>query len=132
MIGVDTNVLMRYFLDDDPVWSPVADRFFEEDLTAERPGYVSPLTLAELVWSLRKHPDYQRPGMVRLLEGILAFEHLVVGEAPAVVRALAAYKVGGAGFADYLIAELNRDAGAEFTVTIDHKAGGREPFKPLA
>lgn len=132
MIGVDTNVLARYFLDDDPVWSPRADAFLEEELTPERPGYVNPLTLAELVWTLRKHPGYDRPGMARMIEGLLRFDRLVIGEAEAVAAALESFRAGGAGFADHLIAELNRRAGAAPTVTIDRKARKRPPFKPLA
>jgi predicted nucleic-acid-binding protein len=132
MIGIDTNVLMRYFLEDDPVWSPVADRLIEEDLTVEQPGYVNPLTLAELVWSLRRHERYDRAGMATLIEDMLAFDKFVIGEADAVARALAAFRAGGAGFADYLIAELNADAGASPTVTIDRKARSREPFQPLS
>lgn len=132
MIGVDTNVLIRYFLGDDPVWSQVADRFFEQTLSPENPGYVNPLTIAELVWTLRKHPRYDREGMAALIEGIISFDRLVVGEAEAVASALASFRAGGAGFADHLIGELNRRAGAEPTVTIDRKARNLAPFTPLS
>ncbi len=132
MIGVDTNILARYFLADDPIWSPVAERFLEKDLTVDNPGYVNPLTIAELVWSLRKHPKYNRAGMAEMIEGLLAFERLVIGEAEAVAEALTAFRAGGAGFADHLIATLNRRAGATPTATIDQKAGKQPPFTPLA
>ncbi|MFD1701404.1 PIN domain-containing protein [Methylopila henanensis] len=131
MIGVDTNILARYFLEDDPVWTKRADRFLEEELTPEAPGYVNPLTLAELVWTVRKHPGYDRQGMARLIEGLLSFDRLVIGEADAVAAALESFRAGGAGFADHLIAELNSRAGAAPTVTIDRKARQRPPFKPL-
>lgn len=132
MIGVDTNVLVRFVLQDDPVWSPIADRFFEHGVTPDEPGYVNPLTLAELVWTLRKHPNYDRGGMARLIEGLLSSDRLVIGEAEAVTTALASFRAGGAGFADHLIAEMNRSAGADPTVTIDRKARNRPPFQPLA
>lgn len=132
MIGVDTNILARYFLADDPVWSPIAERFLESDLTPENPGYVSPLTIAELVWTLRKHPNYDRACMAQMIEGILAFDRLVIGEAEAVAEALTAFRAGGAGFADHLIAALNRRAGAEPTMTIDRKAAAKAPFQPLS
>jgi predicted nucleic-acid-binding protein len=132
LIGIDTNVLVRYILDDDPVWSPIADRFFEETITPRAPGYVNPLTLAELVWTLRKHPKYDRGGMARLIEGLLESDRLVIGEADAVADALSSFRTGGAGFADHLIAELNRRAGAEPTVTIDRKARNRRPFQSLS
>lgn len=131
MIGIDTNILLRYLLDDDPVWSPVAENFIETTLTAEDPGYVNPITLAEVVWSLRRHARYDRAALCEIIEGLLAFEKLVIGQSATVMRALSAYRAGGAGFADYLIAELNADAGAGVTVTIDKKAAAREPFQPL-
>jgi len=132
VIGIDTNVLARFFLDDDPVASPIATRFLEHDLSAERPGYINPLTLAELVSTLRRHPRFDRSGLVTLLEDLLAFENVVVGESACVSRALAAYKAGDAGFVDYLIAELNAAAGASPTVTFDREARLRDPFSPLS
>lgn len=132
MIGVDTNILVRYLLADDPIWTPVAERFLEEELTTENPGYVNPLTLAELVWTLRKHPRYDRAGMSAMIEGLMSFDRLVIGEADAVAAALASFRKGGAGFADHLIAELNRRAGAERTATIDGKAKLTPPFTPLS
>ncbi len=131
MIGVDTNVLVRYFLGDDPKWSPIATAFIDEALTAERPGYINPITLVELVWTLRRLPDFDRSKLAYLIENLLLSDTIVLGEAGAVGRALAAFKVGSAGFADYLIAELSEAAGAAPTVTIDRKAGKTFPFKPL-
>lgn len=132
MIGVDTNVLVRYFLSDDPKWSPIATAFIDEVLTAERPGYVNPITLVELVWTLRRLPDFDRPKLAYLIENLLLSDTIVLGEADAVRRALAAFQTGSAGFADYLIAELNEAAGASPTVTIDRKAGKTLPFTPLS
>ena len=132
MIGVDTNILARYLLADDPVWSPVAERFLEEDLTPENPGFVNPLTIAELVWALRKHPKYDRVGMADMIEGLLAADQLIIGDADAVAEALTAFRAGGAGFADHLIATLNRRAGATPTVTIDRKAASKPPFHLLS
>ena len=132
MIGVDTNILVRYVLDDDPVWSPIATRFIESDLTPETPGYINPVTLAELAWALRRHQNYDRARLATVIEGLLTYDRIVVGEADAVFRALAAFRQGGAGFADYLIAELNAAAGARPTMTIDRKAAARPLFSPLS
>lgn len=132
MIGVDTNILLRYLLDDDPIWSPAAERFIEQRLSAEEPGFVNSITLAELVWTLRRHSRYARAALVEVIESLLTSEKFVLGDEQAVIRALASFKAGGAGFADYLIAELNAIAGASTTMTIDRTAGDREPFTPLA
>ena len=132
MIGLDTNILARYVLDDDPVWSPAATRFLDSELSADKPGYINPITLAELVWALRRREDYDRVRLATLIEYLLTSDSLVVGEADAVARALTRFRAGGAGFADYLIAELNEQAGASPTVTIDCKAGKTFPFTPLS
>lgn len=131
MIGLDTNVLVRYFLDDDPVWSPAATRFIDEELTPEHPGYINPITLVELVWTLRRQPGYDRDKLAYLIDNLLLSSTIVVGETAAVEKALTGFKAGGAGLADYLIAELNRLAGAATTVTIDRKAGRNLPFTAL-
>lgn len=132
MIGLDTNILVRYLLDDDPHWSPVVARFVDGELTAERPGFINPITLVELVWALRRKPGYDRDKLSLLIENLLNSDSVVLGEAPAVERALNAFRDGSAGFADYLIAELNEQAGASTTVTIGRKAGKAFPFTPLA
>ncbi|WEZ82793.1 type II toxin-antitoxin system VapC family toxin [Rhizobium sp. 32-5/1] len=132
MIGLDTNVLVRYFLEDDPLWSPIVTRFVDEELTVARPGYINPITLVELVWTLRRLPDFDRAKLAYLIENLLLSDTVVVGEAKAVATALEAFKTGGAGFADYLIAALNEAAGASPTMTIDRKAGKTHPFMPLS
>ena len=132
MIGLDTNVLVRYVLDDDPVWSPAVTRFLDNELSNERPGYINPITLVELVWTLRRRPDYDRNRLSTLIEYLLTSDSLVIGEADAVARALTRFRSGGAGFADYLIAELNEQAGASPTVTIDRKASKSFPFTPIS
>lgn len=53
MIGLDTNVLVRYFTHDDPRQTPIALRLVDEQLDRHRPGHVCIATLAELVWVLR-------------------------------------------------------------------------------
>jgi predicted nucleic-acid-binding protein len=131
MIGIDSNILLRYLLDDDPVWSPRATRFIEHELSAENPAYINPVVLAETVWGLRRSPLFDRKKLPTVIEGLLEFEKFVIGERDSVVRALAAYREGPAGFADYLIAELNVAAGAGETVTTDKNAAKNRPFRRL-
>lgn len=132
MIGIDTNILARYLLDDDPIWSPIVTEFVDTNLTAENPGYINTITLVELVWVLRRRQDYDRVRLADVIENLLTSDSIVLAETAAVERALSAFKNGAAGFADYLIAELNEAAGASPTVTIDRKAGKTFPFTPLS
>lgn len=131
MIGLDTNVLARAILIDDAAWSPVAQRFLTNDLTPDRPGYINLVTLAELIWTLRKSGGYNRVKLAEVVMGLLAAQNLVVERADLVARALFSFQAGGPGFADCMIAELNSAAGALETVTIDGKAGKISHFVPL-
>jgi predicted nucleic-acid-binding protein len=132
LIGLDTNVLVRYILDDDPIWSPIATEFVDTRLTADNPGYVNIITLVELAWVLQRRSEYDRERLAQVIENMLDSDSIIVAETTAVERALSAFKAGKAGFADYLIAELNEAAGASPTVTVDRKAGKALPFTPLS
>ena len=131
MIGIDSSVLLRYLLDDDPVWSPVATRFVEEELTVESPGYINLVVLAETVWSLRRSPLFEKSKLASVVEGLLEFDEFVIAERDVVADALSRFRSDGAGFADFLIAELNRAAGASATVAIDRAAARSLVFKRL-
>jgi predicted nucleic-acid-binding protein len=122
MIGIDTNLLVRFVLDDDPIWSGPAARFLETELTPERPGYINLVVLAELAWSVRKGRNFDRARMETMIEGLLTSDSIVIERAETVARALSRYRRGTVGFADCLIAELNDEAGAVPTVSIDKDA----------
>ncbi|MDO9415010.1 PIN domain-containing protein [Pararhizobium sp.] len=128
MIGLDTNILGCYILDDDPLWSPAVANFLETRLSNQAPGYINPITLIELVWMLRRKPGYDRAKLAMIVEGLLSSDSLVVGEADAVEKALVSFRAGSAGFADYLIAELNDSAGASPTLTLDRSAAKNPLF----
>jgi predicted nucleic-acid-binding protein len=131
VIGIDSSVLLRYLLDDDPLWSPVATRFIEEELTAENPGYINLLVLAETVWTLRRSPLFDNSKLALAIEGLLEFDKFVVADRDTVADALMRFRADGAGFANFLIAELNRAAGASVTVAIDRAAARSLVFRPL-
>jgi predicted nucleic-acid-binding protein len=131
VIGIDSSVLLRYLLDDDPVWSPVATRFIEEELTAANPGYINLVVLAETVWALRRSPLFERSKLAATVEGLLQFDKFVIAERDVVADALSRFRSDGAGFADLLIAELNRAAGASATVAIDMAATRSLVFERL-
>jgi predicted nucleic-acid-binding protein len=132
LIGLDTNVLARYIFDDDPVWSPRATHFIDDECTPERPGYINLVVLAELVWLLRQARDFTRDKIVTVIREFMEADNLVVAETALIERVLEQYKAGKADFADYLIVELNRVATAVPTVTIDKKAALHEGFQHLS
>lgn len=122
MIGLDTNVIVRFLAQDDTVQSPLATRFMAR-LTPQHPGFVSSVVLAEVTWVLARAYKARREEIATAVEGLLRAAEVVTENAPAAYRALAAYRASAeADFADALIAEVATMAGADETVTFDKKA----------
>ncbi|MFO1216957.1 MAG: type II toxin-antitoxin system VapC family toxin [Burkholderiaceae bacterium] len=118
MTGLDTNVLVRYVMQDDPRQSPRATRLIES-LSAEEPGFVPVVTLMELVWVLSGSYGLARAQVATVLETVLRSKELVVDRADLVTQALVRFGSGGADFADALIERIAAAAGCSATVTFD-------------
>jgi predicted nucleic-acid-binding protein len=131
VIGLDTNILVRYFTEDDPAQARRAARLIEQRLTADAPGHVSCVALAELVWVLTRSYRSSRETIVEIVDGMLASPALAIEHKTAVRRALQDYRQAGADFSDCLIAHVNADAGCEATLTFDRAAAKRNGFRLL-
>jgi len=121
MIGLDTNVLVRYIAQDDPAQSPPATRLIES-LTAENPGYVGLVALVELVWVLAGCYASSRDEVCNVLETLLHTREIVVDQADTVWKALRLFKEGKADFADCLIERSANAAGCAYTASFDRAA----------
>lgn len=122
MIGLDTNILIRYLAQDDPVQSSKAREIIEEWLTEEEPGFVSVVAMVETVWVLDRSYGLAPHQIAAAVERILQAEVLLVQNEQEVFTAMVALKQGRRSFADALIAELGTRAGFVRTLTFDHKA----------
>lgn len=118
MIGLDTNVLLRLFLEDDPAQCERA-RPFVDAATADEPCLVNPVVLAEFAWTLARSYKKKRPEVARLIEGVLSMDDLEITYRRAAQGALAAYRAGKADFPDYFLAEINAELGCASTATFD-------------
>lgn len=118
MNGLDTNVLVRYVMQDDPRQSARATRLMES-LTPEAPGFVSLVVLVELVWVLKSNYGLDRGQVAAVIETLLRSKELVVDRAESVVQALQRFANAGADLADALIERLAAAAGCEATFTFD-------------
>lgn len=132
MIGLDTNILIRYLTQDDPVQSPKATEIIEGKLTAANPGFVSVVTLAEVVWVLDRVYALSAPELVSAIEQVLQADVLVIENEQEVFVAMTALKQGLGRFADALIAELGVKAGCHHTLTFDRKALRLQGFRLLS
>lgn len=129
MIGLDTNVLLRYILRDDIRQAEIAARIIEHECTPAAPGFINQISLCEFVWTLASRYRYQKMQIVRLLLVLLRIDRIEVEEHLEVLSAVADYEAGN-DFADALIARRNVRVGCENTVTFDRRAA-RLPLMEL-
>ena len=125
MIGLDTNVLLRYLTADDPVQSPLARRLIDDTLGAGDQLYVSLVALVEAVWTLRSGFDVSREELCDTVAALVATDGVNVQDADVVDRAVALSRSGGCDLADAIIAELGRRVGCAYTATFDVTAAQR-------
>ncbi len=121
MIGLDTNVLVRYIMQDDPKQSPKATAIVES-LEGVGRGYVTLVSMVELVWVLTVSFELTRAQVSQALDGIIRTKQFKIENADQVVRALRVYKLGKSDFADCLIERSANSAGCVKTITFDVKA----------
>ena len=134
MIGVDTNVLLRWLVDeslwpvDNPEQMDLAHRVLSD------PGnrfFIDSVVLAETIWVLGKPLRQPKAVLVEILSRLLQASNLVIDARAAVVDAIASFAAGSGGFSDHLIGELNRHSGCQTTLTFDRKAGHAASFTHL-
>ncbi|MDD5175048.1 MAG: type II toxin-antitoxin system VapC family toxin [Sterolibacterium sp.] len=121
MIGLDTNVLIRYIAQDDPKQTPKANRLIES-LTVEAPGYVGVVSVIELVWVLTDCYKMTKGELCEVLETLLHTKAIVVAHADIVWQSLRQFKGSKADFADCLIERFAHSDGCDYTATFDRDA----------
>ena len=131
MIGLDTNVVIRYLVQDDKKQSAAATRFIEKSLTTDNPGYISQTTLCEIVWVLQRCYAVNKQQVREIIEGLLTTKQLIVEGVEVAWKALRAFNANNAGFCDALIGQANIHNGCEQTVTFDKKAANLPEFDLL-
>jgi predicted nucleic-acid-binding protein len=131
MIGLDTNVLVRYLTQDDPIQSPKAADLIERALTESEPGYISIVAMVETTWVLERTYEFSATDIAVAIERMLQAPVLTVESEQEVFTAMIAMKERRASFSDALIGALGARAGCSTTVTFDRRAAGLENFDLL-
>lgn len=132
MIGLDTNVLARLFVEDDVQQARQAREFVAARCTRQNPGFVDRVALCELMWVLSSVHDYRRAEIAPIIEKLLSSRDLIVEDEAAVRAALRIFTSRNIDFADALIGEVNRVRGCEATATFDRKAAKLDGFVSVA
>ena len=121
MIGLDTNILVRFLVQDDAEQGAAA-RALISGLTVDEPGFVSREVQVELVWVLERAYGYGREDIARALEALLEARELALEARERTAIAADRYRRGGPGFADQMVALSGQGAGCRATMTFDRRA----------
>ena len=117
MIALDTNVLIRFLVEDDEAQSRRATKLIEGAVARDEQLFVSDIVMCETVWVLSSAYGFSRDEIVDALSQLLRARSVVFNSADSIARALDAYRKEKGDFADYLIREHARSAGADTVAT---------------
>ena len=121
MIGLDTNVVVRYLTRDDPTQFAAAVRFVRS-LSSDSPGFLSLVVIVETVWVLEESYSFKKNQIEEVLEALLRSKELVIERAELVSQALGKFRTSRADFADCLMGGCAQAAGCVNTATFDRNA----------
>ena len=130
MIGFDTNVLVRYLAQDDPVQSRLANRAFAA-LSKDAPGFISLIVLCELMWVLEDIYAIKKPKLIDILRTLLESDELQIESKSLVWQAFGRFSEASLDFSDALISVVGSSAGCTHTLTFDKAAAKTAGFKLL-
>jgi predicted nucleic-acid-binding protein len=131
MIGIDTNVLVRYLVEDDKAQVERVHRVLSAARTRGEPVYISLIVLCETYWVLRSVLDRPRAAILDALESLLAVDVFQVEEQDAVRGALESARKEKGDFADHFIGRLHLTRGCRYTATFDRALRAAPGFTAL-
>jgi predicted nucleic-acid-binding protein len=128
MIGLDTNIVVRYLTHDDAAQTAAAVSVIDS-LSQDSPGFLSLIVIAELVWVLEVSYRFKKNEIEHVLDTLLRSKELVVERAEIVAQALRKFRASRAEFADCLIERCGHAADCQYTVTFDQNAASATGMK---
>jgi predicted nucleic-acid-binding protein len=132
MIALDTDIVLRALLDDDPKQSAGARKVWLDARKRQTALYISDIVLVDVAWALESRHGLTRAQIAAVFGQLLETELVVVSDTAVIDRAVNAFSKGKAGFADYLIREQAVAAGATKVVTFDEAFAGEQGFEVRA
>jgi predicted nucleic-acid-binding protein len=121
VIGLDTNVLVRYITQDDNKQAALANALIE-NLDDASPGFVTLVTLVELSWVLESAYHFTRQQFAEVMQTLMTVDTIKLDRAAVIASAVRVYAASKADFSDCLIERLSANAGCERTMTFDKAA----------
>ena len=132
MIGIDSNVLVRFLTRDDELQYEQARRLLLVECSSDNPGFVNTVVLAELVWVLSRTHKVSQSDIASVIEQLLDIEQLLFERSDAIIAAVETFRQSKADFTDCLIGQLNQRARCEKSFTFDKAASKLEAFELLS
>jgi predicted nucleic-acid-binding protein len=131
VIGLDTNVVLRFLVGDDDVQAERSARVIRQAAARREPLFLNPIVLVEMVWALGSSYQHSRAEIADALEDLLDADGLEIPDRDAVRAAVEEYRTSKADFADALIGRLNQRAGCRDTLTFDRRLKPLPTFRVL-
>jgi predicted nucleic-acid-binding protein len=119
MKALDTNVLVRFLVEDDPRQTRRARKAIQKALETEHELFIPNIVLVETVWVLARSYHFSRIEIVETLTKLIAARQLRFASTDRIIRALSSFRTNAGGFSDYLIREEAREAGCDTVLTFD-------------
>lgn len=126
MIGIDTNVLVRWITQDDTVQCKKVDALFKKHLKS-RGIFISDIVLIELEWVLESVYNFQRKQIIDVLYLITRVQQFCFRNSETISKAIEKFSTGGKDFSDCLIGEIGHESGCK-TFTFDKALKGNPAF----
>lgn len=131
MIGLDTNVLVRYLVHDDRRQAEKASAYIQDATSKGELLYINCIVLCELVWVLESSYGFSKIEIINVLEKIRSTKQFEVEQKETIRQTLRDYAQGKGDFADYLIGRINHESGCVFTITFDRALKNSNTFELL-
>jgi predicted nucleic-acid-binding protein len=122
MLGIDTNVLVRFLVRDDQTQFEKARKLLKREVSSGRRVFINQLVLLETEWVLRSRYGLAKTQMLETISGLLDAPDVQLEDEPSIEEAVFVWRDANADFADCLIGARNRRLGCKATATFDTKA----------
>jgi predicted nucleic-acid-binding protein len=122
MIGLDTNVLVRYFTQDDEVQAKLSKELIRKYAGKAGSLFINNIVICELIWVLERGYKYSRQQISSAVKLMLSAKEFAYDNLDYIWLALNEYELNGVDFSDALIGEINKRQGCRVTYTFDQRA----------
>jgi predicted nucleic-acid-binding protein len=129
MIGIDTNILIRYFTQDNLEQAQIVEQIIDNYANSPNSMFVNNIVMCELIWVLERGYKYSKEEIGQVIKQMLSTEEFAFENQELLWLTLNQYIQNKLDFSDALIGELNKACGCAKTLTFDQAAIKANNFK---